>query len=124
MPVPILIMILLSVTLSALAQISLKAGMSAAHVSQALAGGSPLAIGTAILTEPYVLLGLFAYGASMAVWLFVLAKTDVSLAYPFVSIGFLITLALGVLLLGEHLSPLRIAGTMLVTLGVFLVARG
>jgi drug/metabolite transporter (DMT)-like permease len=123
MPITIIGLILLSVVLSALAQIVLKIGMSSAPVSAALSDGSAWKIGLTIITTPYVLMGLACYGLSMVVWLFVLAEVDVSLAYPFVSVGFLITLALGVLLLGEHLSALRILGTLLVALGVVLVSQ-
>lgn len=123
MPLAIIGLILVSVVLSALAQIALKIGMSSAPVSAALSDGSAWKITLSIAFTPYVLAGLASYGLSMIVWLFVLAKVDVSLAYPFVSIGFLITLAMGVLLLGEHLSALRVLGTLLVAVGVILVSQ-
>ncbi|MBF5095572.1 EamA family transporter [Azospirillum sp. INR13] len=59
----------------------------------------------------------------MVVWLAVLAKVEVTMAYPFVGLGFLVTLALGVLLLGESMSLTRLIGTLLVVLGVVLTAQ-
>lgn len=59
----------------------------------------------------------------MVVWLAVLAKVEVTMAYPFVGLGFLVTLALGVLLLGETMSLTRVIGTLLVVLGVVLTAQ-
>lgn len=122
MNLPILWLILLSVSLSAFAQIALKHGMSATATRDALSVGGVQAI-TAVLGNVFVLLGLALYGLGMVFWLGVLARIDVSQAYPFVGLGFLLTMALGVLLLGEVLSIQRSVGTLLVLAGVLLVAR-
>ncbi len=66
--------------------------------------------------------GLFLYGLSAVVWLFVLARLDVSVAYPFVALGFLVTMALGCLLFGEAFTVRKVLGTLIVMLGVYLVA--
>jgi multidrug transporter EmrE-like cation transporter len=58
------------------------------------------------------------------VWLFVLARVDVSVAYAFVALGFFLTMTLGVLLLGEALTLAKVAGILLVVFGVWLVAAG
>jgi len=122
MNLSILGLILLSVSLSAIAQIALKHGMSAAPTREAIsAGGVHMIVVT--LTNMYVIIGLAMYGLGMVFWLSVLSRVDVSQAYPFVGLGFLLTMALGVLLLGETLSVQRIAGTVLVIVGVLLVAR-
>jgi len=55
-------------------------------------------------------------------WLWVLSRLDVSLAYPLVSLGFVVTLALGVVWLGEPLSWTRVAGCGLIVAGVWLLA--
>ncbi|ALG72496.1 small multi-drug resistant family protein [Azospirillum thiophilum] len=123
MPIGIVGLILLSVTLSALAQISLKIGMSSPQVSTALAAGEAGRIALSVVATPHILTGLACYGLGMVVWLAVLAKVDVTMAYPFVGLGFLVTLALGVLLLGETLTPVRLVGTLLVVLGVVLTAQ-
>lgn len=119
---PILAMVLLSVACSALAQLSLKHGMSQPVTQQALAAGDWLVTVWAIASNLFVLGGLFLYGFGAVVWLFVLARLDVSVAYPFVALGFLITLAMGCLLFGEALTLSKVAGTLLVALGVYLVA--
>jgi multidrug transporter EmrE-like cation transporter len=56
------------------------------------------------------------------VWLFVLARLDVSIAYPFVSLGFIVTMSLGCLLFGEPFTVRKMIGTIVVMLGVYLVA--
>jgi multidrug transporter EmrE-like cation transporter len=52
-----------------------------------------------------------------------LSKVDVSVAFPFVGISFVLTAAMGWLILREHVTTLRIAGMLLVILGCVLIAR-
>ncbi|MDP2248105.1 MAG: hypothetical protein Q8J65_08230, partial [Nitrosomonadales bacterium] len=80
----VFLLVVLSVLLSSFAQIVLKAGMSNAGVLMALQNGSNLVALRAISTNLYVIGGLGLYFASAAVWLLVLARIDVSLAYPMV----------------------------------------
>jgi multidrug transporter EmrE-like cation transporter len=121
---PLIALILISVSCSALAQISLKHGMSVPSVQAVLGGGRTITITLAVASSPMVWLGLFLYGFSALVWLFVLARIDVSVAYAFVALGFLLTMALGSLLLGEPLTLSKLSGTLLIMLGVWLVAGG
>lgn len=68
--------------------------------------------------------GACLYIASFAVWLFILARHELSAAYP-AAIG--LTLAFSTigaaLLLSEPLSPLRLAGIALIFIGILLVTR-
>jgi multidrug transporter EmrE-like cation transporter len=116
------ILIFSSVLISALAQISLKQGMSSSTVSAALGQGTASTI-TAIATNPYVIGGLSLYALGAVLWLFVLSRVDVSVAYPFVAFGFIVTMGLAIVLLGEPLQPLRVAGTLLVVAGAVLITR-
>ena len=119
----VLSMILLSVFLSAFAQIFLKLGMSNFEVQQALSSTSILVISKSIATSHYVIAGLALYFASAAVWLFVLARIEVSIAYPFVGLGFIVTMLLAFLINGEPLSVTKIVGTLCIALGVAIVAQ-
>lgn len=115
--------LLISVSLSALAQIVMKYGMSAPTIQTAFHGADRLTLAWSIGSSPGVLAGLALYVLSVAFWLHVLAKLDVSQAYPFVGLGFLITMLFGFLFLGEPLSMQKVLGTALVATGVFLVAK-
>jgi multidrug transporter EmrE-like cation transporter len=117
------VFIVLSVSLSAAAQVLLKAGMSRPSVLAALAGGNHAHAAAAIATSAWVVGGLTLYFASAAVWLLVLARIPVSAAYPFVGLGFVLTMLFGWLALGENLSAMRVAGTLLVAAGVVVIAR-
>ena len=123
MTIKFLILILSSISLSAFAQISLKFGMSNENIQNTLlVSESLLEKLIAVTFNAYVVSGVVMYVLSMVLWLFVLAKIDVSVAYPFVGIGFIITMMLGYFLLNEQLTMIRIAGTILVICGVLMIS--
>ena len=116
-------LILTAVVMSALAQLILKLGMSAPPVAASIAQGTTAQVIATIATSPRIIAGLALYGLGAVVWLFVLAKQDLSLAYPFVGLGFIATMLLGIFVLGEHVTLSRVAGTLLIVAGCALVAR-
>ena len=112
----------LSILLSVGAQFSLKAGMSSAEVKEVLE--EPLALRTliSVLTNKFIFGGFLLYGMGAVVWLAVLAKWDVSKAYPLVGLGFVFTVAIG-FVLGEQVTMMRTIGVLFLCCGVFLVGR-
>jgi len=108
-----LLLIVVSVTLSAVAQVLFRGGMMGAGEE----GLSPAA-----LLHPAVLGGVACYGVSVAMWLYILTRVDVSAAYPLASIGFIVTAVAGWRLFGERLSEARLAGILLICVGVVLVS--
>jgi len=119
----IIALILASVSLSALAQLVLKLGMSGGRVQRALAGDSLIGSLATVATDGRVLLGLFLYGVGAILWLWVLARTDLSFAYPFVGLGFILTMVFGFAFLAEPIGLARLSGTLLIVAGVVLVSR-
>lgn len=115
-------LILLTVTLSACAQLAFKLGVAKPLMAQALQGSIADAL-FAAMASPLIWSGLLIYGLSVAMWLWVLSKVDLSVAYPFVGVSFLITMAFGALLLDESVTPLRIVGTLLIAGGCVLVGK-
>lgn len=115
-------LILGSVALSAIAQLFLKLGMSSMAVQQALSQGRFLQTAWVVATNFLIVAGLTLYTLGAVLWLLVLARVDLSYAYPFVGIGFILTMILGWLLLNESLGGARLAGTLLVVAGVWLVS--
>ena len=107
-------------TLSALAQICFKLGLTA---RQADPGATLAQSVLGALLNPGVLGGLALYGFGTLVWLLVLSKVEVSKAYPFVGLSFVVTAVLGHLIFKDDLNALRIGGIALVIAGIALVAR-
>jgi len=114
-----LALILTSVTLSALAQVAFKVGVSSAPYDEVRAIFGPLAI----LLTPGVLIGLTLYGVGTLLWLTALGRVELSQAYPFVGIGFVLTTLAGWLLFADHISLQRLIGIAFVVGGIVLVAR-
>jgi multidrug transporter EmrE-like cation transporter len=123
MKVATLSLILLSVAVTAVAQVILKRGMSGSLMGEALAQGWVSAT-LAVVSNAWVVAGLGLYFLGAVIWLVVLNRVPVSFAYPFVGLGFVVTAVLAWALLGEGLSAERAFGTLLVALGVVLIARG
>jgi drug/metabolite transporter (DMT)-like permease len=123
MSVRIFLLILLSVTISALAQVALKRGVSAVAVQAALDRGALLEKVFVVATSPMIALGIALYGLGAVVWILVLARIDVSQAYPFVGLGFIITLAFGVFVLGENVTMTRLIGVGLVAAGIIFISQ-
>lgn len=71
-----------------------------------------------LLLQPPIFLGLMAYVLSTACWLAVLSKTDLSFAYPMLSIGYVAVLLIGWLAFDEEVSMLRWLGVALICIGI------
>lgn len=119
----VLFFILASVLLSAGAQLLLRAGMSSPSVTEGLAHADWRRSVIAVAFSPLVVSGLFVYFLSAAVWSLVLSRVQVSLAYPFVGLGFIVTMLLGYWLQGDTLNAQKVAGTLVISVGVFILAR-
>jgi len=117
-----ILLILFSVSLSAGAQLLLKYGMSSAPIQRFLAAGNSGELFRAVACNAYVIAGLLLYGFGALVWLLVLSRIDVSLAYPFVGLGIVITMILAPLFLGEILTMPRILGGGLVVAGICILS--
>jgi multidrug transporter EmrE-like cation transporter len=115
-------LILFTVFLSACAQLALKLGVANPQLERALQVGIFDGIMAAAFS-PLIWLGLTIYVVSVAMWLWVLSKVDLSVAYPFVGVSFLVTMAFGSFLLNENVTATRIVGTLLIGAGCVLVAR-
>lgn len=111
---------LLSILMSVAAQFILKAGVRSAQAAGAAPDATARLVAT--LLHPQVLAGLACYAGSAVVWLAVLGKWDVSKAYPLVGLGFVLTLPVG-WMLGEQVGAQRLAGALLIAVGVVLVGR-
>jgi drug/metabolite transporter (DMT)-like permease len=124
MPTATLLLIVTSVVLTASAQLLLKIGMSHAGIKSRLDERAWGSLGRQVVANPWVVSGLAMYVLGAALWLLVLAKVQLSFAYPFVGLGFIVTMLLGWRLLGDAMSVQRVAGTLLISAGVVLVASG
>ena len=117
-------LILLSVALAAVAQLTLKTGMN--HVNDELAPATFSLSGRSLrvlVGPPFVWGGLFLFGVSALVWLVVLSRASLSFAYPFAALTYVSILLFDHFVLNEQVPALRWAGVACIALGIFLISR-
>ncbi|AZG15451.1 MULTISPECIES: SMR family transporter [Cupriavidus] len=114
--------ILTGVLLNACAQLLLKAGTNAVGAIT-LERATILTTAFRVLTQWPVIAGLTCYVISVGVWIVGLSRVDVSIAYPMLSLGYVVNALAAWWLFGEMIGPLRMAGIVLILAGVFLIAR-
>jgi multidrug transporter EmrE-like cation transporter len=120
--IKVFLLLFASICLSSVAQIVLKTGLSQPDVIPALDGGSALSAVKAIDLNPRVIFGLFLYFSAAVVWLFALVRVEVSMAYPFVGLGFILTMIFGKFIMGDAVTATRLLGTLLISAGVIFVS--
>lgn len=115
-----LAMVLIAVVLNTAAQFVLKAG---AHRLAQLTdtGWTQMLMGAAF--SPHILGGLALYVASFGLWVGVLAKLDVSLAYPLLSLGYVLAAVAAYFWLGEPFTANKAIGIALIVAGVYFLAQ-
>ena len=67
--------------------------------------------------------GIMVYAVSVLVWLWVLSRVELSVAYPFVGLSFIFTLLFGYTFLNESVNAMRIVGSLLIAAGCIFVAK-
>ena len=120
MNLPSFALVLASVTLSALAQTAFKYGVMRVPLAEI---SGVLAKAMNMLLSPFVLLGLALYGLGAVLWLFALRHLDLSLAYPFVAMSFVMVVMSGIFVFNEPVNLSRLGGIALILLGLVLMAR-
>ena len=116
-----LVLILFTVTTNAAAQIMLKRGMMQIGALDQL-GSNPIWIALAIVFHPWVFAGLCTFVVSMASHLVVLSRVQLSFAYPFLSLAYVIVAAYAYFVFGEDIGALRAAGFGLIIAGTLLIS--
>lgn len=119
----IVVLAIVCAVLGAAGQIALKAGVSSPSALGELASGNTVAFLARALLTPTVLAGFVMYALSSLLWLIVLARADISFAFPMISLGFVLTALYGSLCLHENVSLTRMAGIALIVTGVTLIGR-
>jgi multidrug transporter EmrE-like cation transporter len=115
-------LILTGVLLNASAQLLLKAGTNAVghfefHLNNVIPVGLKLAF------QPYIIGGMACYAISLVVWIMALSRVPVSLAYPMLSIGYVVNAVIAYYWLGEPLAMQKMLGIGFIIVGVVLVAK-
>lgn len=114
--------ILLSILMSSTAHIFLKKGMMTHALNTGKSDGI-LGLFWAVGTNPWVMGGMFLHVSALAVWLWALSKVDISFAYPFLALGYVLVSAMAWSWLGEELGPMKILGMGIIIAGILVLAK-
>ena len=121
-----LALILFGVFLNACAQLLLKAGVN--NVTAAIgvfeySFANLWPVGVRLATQLPILGGLACYVVSVVVWILGLSRVDVSIAYPLLSLGYVLNAAAAWWLFGEAMTPTRLLGIGIIIVGVYVLTR-
>ena len=115
-------LLMTGVLLNAAAQLLLKAGTNAVGQFE-LSAQNILPVGMKLAFEPHIAAGLACYVVSVAVWIVGLSRVAVSIAYPMLSVGYIVNAVAAWYLFGESLTAQKLVGIAFIVCGVYLVAR-
>ena len=115
-----LTLIISSVLFNAIAQIFLKTGMTS--LAPLNANVSAFKTAQYIIFNPFKILGFICYGVSIVIWLWVLSKVEVSFAYPFQALGYILVTILAWMIFNEQINILRIIALIFISIGLIILA--
>jgi multidrug transporter EmrE-like cation transporter len=111
------------VLLNAVAQLLLKAATRSSGVLISDSGAVSWSAAALLLKATPLWLGLTCYGVSVILWLGALSRVPVSIAYPMLSVGYIVNAFAAAMLFGEALTSGKIMGIALIVGGVVVLAR-
>ncbi|GHT82388.1 transporter [Spirochaetia bacterium] len=103
------------------AQISLRTGML--KIGEISFASSLSQILPRIFTNIFLLMGILGYISTVILYLIILSRVEVSFAYAFLSLSSVFIAVIGYFFLHEAVTPVRLAGILLVCIGVFLIIK-
>lgn len=77
-----------------------------------------------LFLNPWVMSSIVATLLAGVSWMLAMTKFEISYAYPWTALNFILMLSFGILLFNESISSFKVIGTLLVMIGIVMVARG
>jgi len=114
------IFLFLSIVANSLGQILMKYGADRLSIDKLFAWGTL----REVVFNPYVIAGIFTYVFGMFAWLFTLSKLELSVAYPFLALTYVVVFFAAAILFKETILISKILGVALIIIGIVLVSSG
>lgn len=115
-------LIFAGVMLNAAAQILMKTGTNAIGYFD-FSAENIVPIGWKLATEWHIITALFCYVISVVVWILALSRVPVSIAFPMLSMAYVVNAVAAWYLLGEAFSLTKVIGIGVIILGVIIISR-
>jgi len=115
-------LVLTGVLLNAVAQLALKASVNDTGIIN-FDLQSLLTSANGLASNLWLWLGLACYAISVVVWILALSRVDVSIAYPMLSIGYIVNAIAAWHLFDEPMNIGKVVGIGIIIVGVYILAR-
>ena len=115
-------LIFTGVMLNAAAQILMKAGTNSIGYFE-FSMENIVPIGWKLATEWHIFVALCCYALSVVIWILALSRVPVSIAFPMLSMAYIVNAVAAWYLLGEAFSLTKVVGMGVIILGVIIISR-
>ncbi|MDD2774712.1 MAG: EamA family transporter [Gallionella sp.] len=116
------ILIVTGVMLNVAAQLLIKSGTNAIGYFE-YTRENILPIGWKLATEPHIIGALTCYVVGVVVWILALSRVQVSIAYPLLSLGYIVNAVAANYLFEEAITPSKLIGMGIIIVGVVVISR-
>jgi multidrug transporter EmrE-like cation transporter len=115
-------LIIAGVLLNVAAQLLIKAGTNAIGYFE-YSRDNILPIGWKLATDFHIIAALGCYLLSVVIWILALSRVQVSIAYPLLSMGYVVNAVAAWWFFNEAFNPMKVVGIGVIILGVVLISR-
>jgi multidrug transporter EmrE-like cation transporter len=115
-------LIFAGVMLNVAAQLMIKAGTNSIGYFE-FSRSNVLPIGVRLATEPHIIGAIACYALSVVIWILALSRVQVSIAYPLLSMGYVVNAVAAWWFFNESINPAKVVGISVIILGVIIISR-
>ncbi len=115
-------LLMIAMCLTVTGELLLKSGMNR-HGELNVSFSTLIPTAVKLFSSPWVVGGFVFVFSGALFWLAVLSRWPLSMAYPLLSISYIIGIIASVLFLGEKVNTIQVVGVLVIILGVFLISR-
>jgi len=118
----LLLILLIGLVFESTGIVLLKRGMNQIGPTHSVSASEVVRVIKAGATNFSILLGVFFEALFFACLLILMSKSDISFLWPLTALSFVFATFAAMMFLGEHVSPVRWAGVVLIMLGAALIS--
>jgi len=117
-----LLLVLTAPIIGTLGQMFLKFGMrEVGEVTLLELKNNTLSTLLSMLSNPWILIAMPLYAGGFILWLIILSKFNLSFAYPFLALSFVLVPLVSLLILDEYISIMRWVGIFVIFSGIVII---
>lgn len=116
--------IFLTIAFAVTSQIIIKWKMSSINMVDDMPIFDKFIFVSSMLANPFIVLSIFLTLLSGLSWMIAMTKFEISYAYPYNAVGFMLILILSNILFGESISHNKVIGLIFIISGIIIGSRG